>query len=141
MREELRRAGLRHRQARQPLRRGAGRRPLQAYSKAFQTDPTSAFGGIIAFNRPLDGAAAEAVAKQFVELLIAPAITPEARAVFAAKQNVRLLEVPLSTEMNGWDMQARRRRPAAADQDAKNVTASELRVVTKGRADAGQMQT
>ena len=52
-----------------------GADPLQAYAKAFQTDPTSAFGGIIAFNRPLDGAAAEAVAKQFVEVLIAPAIT------------------------------------------------------------------
>ena len=57
-----------------------GATPLEAYSKAFQTDPTSAFGGIIAFNRPLDGAAAEAVSKQFVEVLIAPAYTPEALA-------------------------------------------------------------
>jgi AICAR transformylase/IMP cyclohydrolase PurH len=49
---------------------------LEAYSKAFQTDPTSAFGGIIAFNVPVDGAAAEAVSKQFVEVLMAPDFTP-----------------------------------------------------------------
>ena len=67
----------------------------QAYARAFQTDPTSAFGGIIAFNRPLDGAAAALVARQFVEVLLAPAYTDEARAVFAAKTNVRLLEIAL----------------------------------------------
>jgi len=67
----------------------------QAYSQAFATDPTSAFGGIIAFNRPLDEAAAQLVAKQFVEVLIAPAYTDGARAVFAARQNVRVLEIPL----------------------------------------------
>ena len=58
--------------------------PLQAYQKAFQTDPTSAFGGIIAFNRPLDQATAEAVSKQFVEVLIAPAYSDEALAVLQA---------------------------------------------------------
>ncbi|RFP78102.1 bifunctional phosphoribosylaminoimidazolecarboxamide formyltransferase/IMP cyclohydrolase PurH [Hydrogenophaga borbori] len=69
--------------------------PLQAYQKAFQTDPTSAFGGIIAFNRPLDGAAAEAISKQFVEVLMAPAYSPEALAVFKAKANVRVLQIDL----------------------------------------------
>ncbi|MBP7453555.1 MAG: bifunctional phosphoribosylaminoimidazolecarboxamide formyltransferase/IMP cyclohydrolase [Ottowia sp.] len=68
---------------------------LAAYQKAFQTDPTSAFGGIIAFNVPVDGAAAEAVSKQFVEVLMAPAFSDEARAVFAAKANVRLLQISL----------------------------------------------
>jgi phosphoribosylaminoimidazolecarboxamide formyltransferase/IMP cyclohydrolase len=68
---------------------------LAAYSKAFQTDPTSAFGGIIAFNVPVDAAAAEAVAKQFVEVLMAPDFTPEALAVFKAKQNVRVLKIDL----------------------------------------------
>ncbi|RYY73458.1 MAG: bifunctional phosphoribosylaminoimidazolecarboxamide formyltransferase/IMP cyclohydrolase, partial [Comamonadaceae bacterium] len=68
---------------------------LSAYSKAFQTDPTSAFGGIIAFNRALDGAAAQAVSKQFVEVLMAPAFTPEALAAFAGKANVRLLRIAL----------------------------------------------
>ena len=72
-----------------------GSSPLEAYSKALQTDPTSAFGGIIAFNRELDGNAAEAVAKQFVEVLIAPSFSEKAKQIFAGKQNVRLLEIPL----------------------------------------------
>ena len=59
--------------------------PLAAYRNAFLTDPTSAFGGIIAFNRAVDGATAEAVAKQFVEVVIAPSYTPEALAAFGAK--------------------------------------------------------
>jgi phosphoribosylaminoimidazolecarboxamide formyltransferase/IMP cyclohydrolase len=67
----------------------------QAYSRAFATDPTSAFGGIIAFNRPLDEAAAQLVAKQFVEVLIAPSYTEGARKVFAGKANVRVLEISL----------------------------------------------
>jgi len=72
-----------------------GASAAEAYARAWQTDPTSAFGGIIAFNVPLDGAAAEAVARQFVEVLIAPGFTPEARAVFAAKANARLLQIAL----------------------------------------------
>jgi phosphoribosylaminoimidazolecarboxamide formyltransferase/IMP cyclohydrolase len=64
-----------------------------AYRKAFKTDPTSAFGGIIAFNRAIDQATAEAVAGQFAEVIIAPAIDDGARAVFAAKQNLRVLEI------------------------------------------------
>ena len=72
-----------------------GSGPLQAYQKAFQTDPTSAFGGIIALNRPLDGAAAEAISKQFVEVLMAPGYTAEALAVFKAKANVRVLQIDL----------------------------------------------
>jgi phosphoribosylaminoimidazolecarboxamide formyltransferase/IMP cyclohydrolase len=72
-----------------------GANALEAYRKAFQTDPTSAFGGIIAFNVPVDAAAAEAVSKQFVEVLMAPAYTPEALALLAAKQNVRVLKIAL----------------------------------------------
>ncbi|ACB32807.1 phosphoribosylaminoimidazolecarboxamide formyltransferase/IMP cyclohydrolase [Leptothrix cholodnii SP-6] len=67
-----------------------------AYAKAFKTDPTSAFGGIIAFNTVVDKTAAEQVAKQFVEVLIAPAYTDEARAIFAAKANTRVLLIDLS---------------------------------------------
>ena len=68
---------------------------IEAYRKAFATDPTSAFGGIIAFNRPVDAATVEAVAAQFLEVLIAPAYTDDALAVIARKANVRVLEVPL----------------------------------------------
>ncbi len=67
---------------------------LEAYEKAFRTDPTSAFGGIIAFNRPLDAnTAAAIIEKQFVEVIIAPAVEPAALEACAAKKNVRVLEV------------------------------------------------
>ena len=72
-----------------------GASALEAYSKAFQTDPTSAFGGIIAFNRPVDKAAAEAVSKQFVEVLMAPDFSAEALEVFKSKVNVRLMKIAL----------------------------------------------
>ncbi len=72
-----------------------GESALQAYSKAFLTDPTSAFGGIIAFNTLVDAAAAEAVSKQFVEVLIAPEFTDEALTIIAAKTNVRVLKISL----------------------------------------------
>jgi phosphoribosylaminoimidazolecarboxamide formyltransferase/IMP cyclohydrolase len=72
-----------------------GASALEAYSKAFQTDPSSAFGGIIAFNVVVDKAAAEAVSKQFVEVLIAPDFTADALAIFSAKANVRVLKIAL----------------------------------------------
>ena len=68
---------------------------LGAYAKAFKTDPTSAFGGIIALNCPLDEPAAREISKQFVEVLIAPAFTPEALEVFKTKVNVRILQIDL----------------------------------------------
>jgi phosphoribosylaminoimidazolecarboxamide formyltransferase/IMP cyclohydrolase len=66
--------------------------PLTAYDRAFKTDPESAFGGIIAFNRELDATTAKAIVdRQFVEVIIAPSVTPEAEAAVSAKKNVRLL--------------------------------------------------
>jgi phosphoribosylaminoimidazolecarboxamide formyltransferase / IMP cyclohydrolase len=111
-----------------------------AYAKAFKTDPTSAFGGIIAFNAPLDGATAEQVAKQFVEVLIAPEITPEARAVFAGKQNVRLLEVPLSRATNALDMKRVGGGLLLQSADANNLEAADVKVVTKKAPSAPQLQ-
>ena len=67
---------------------------LEAYRHAFATDPVSAFGGIIAFNRELDEATASAVSEQFVEVLIAPGVSASAKAALATRQNVRVLEVP-----------------------------------------------
>jgi phosphoribosylaminoimidazolecarboxamide formyltransferase / IMP cyclohydrolase len=112
----------------------------EAYAKAFKTDPASAFGGIIAFNAPLDGATAEHVAKQFVEVLIAPEIAPEARAVFAAKQNVRLLEVPLSRAVNALDMKRVGGGMLLQSADAKTIEAADVEVVTKKAPSAQQMQ-
>ncbi len=71
-----------------------GENVLQAYERAYQTDPTSAFGGIIAFNLPLDAETAKAIIeRQFVEVIIAPSVSEEALAVLAAKENIRVLEV------------------------------------------------
>ena len=72
-----------------------GKDGLDAYSKAFKTDPTSAFGGIIALNCPLDERVALQISKQFVEVLIAPAFSPEALEVFKTKANVRILQIEL----------------------------------------------
>ena len=113
----------------------------EAYGKAWKTDPTSAFGGILAFNRPLDEATARQIGdnKQFVEVLVAPAISAEARALFAAKQNVRLLEVPLGATMNALDFKRVGGGMLLQTPDAKNVASAELRVVTKLAPTAAQM--
>jgi phosphoribosylaminoimidazolecarboxamide formyltransferase/IMP cyclohydrolase len=74
-----------------------------AYEKAFKTDPTSAFGGILAFNRALDGATATSVAKQFAEVIIAPRFEQDALAALAKKDNLRLIEVPLGHEAQKHD--------------------------------------
>jgi phosphoribosylaminoimidazolecarboxamide formyltransferase/IMP cyclohydrolase len=68
----------------------------EAYAKAFKTDPVSAFGGILAFNRALDAQTAEALAAQFAEVVIAPRVEAEAQKVFSRKENLRVLEVPLA---------------------------------------------
>jgi len=93
---------------------------LSAYSKAFQTDPTSAFGGIIAFNRVVDGAAAAQVSKQFVEVLMAPDFTAEALEIFKAKANVRLLKIalPSTSSAHGGKTDWERGRNAM---DAKRI--------------------
>jgi phosphoribosylaminoimidazolecarboxamide formyltransferase/IMP cyclohydrolase len=112
---------------------------LEAYHQAFKTDPTSAFGGIIAFNQALDGKTAEAVSKQFVEVLIAPAFSEEARAVFAAKQNVRLLQVPLGNVSQTYDFKRVGGGLLVQSPDDKNVSAEELRVVTLQQPSAQQL--
>ncbi|WP_305821145.1 bifunctional phosphoribosylaminoimidazolecarboxamide formyltransferase/IMP cyclohydrolase [Massilia brevitalea] len=113
---------------------------LDAYSRALQTDPTSAFGGIIAFNVEVDGRAAEALAKLFVEVLIAPSFTAEARQIMAAKQNVRLLEIPLGLGQNAWDVKRVGGGLLVQSPDAKNVGLDELRVVSKKQPTQQQLQ-
>ena len=110
-----------------------------AYSKALQTDPTSAFGGIIAFNIEVDGAAAEAVAKQFVEVLIAPGYSVEALAVFSAKQNVRVLEVPLSRRVQALDFKRVGGGALLQSTDAMNVARDALRVVSRRAPSAAEL--
>jgi len=114
---------------------------LEAYEKALKTDPTSAFGGIMAFNRPVDADVIEAINahKQFVEVAMAPAFTPAARAAYAAKQNVRLLEVPLSKLSNALDF--KRVGGGMLLQSADNLDiVGELKVVTKLQPTAQQLE-
>jgi phosphoribosylaminoimidazolecarboxamide formyltransferase/IMP cyclohydrolase len=114
---------------------------VEAYGKAWQTDPTSAFGGILAFNRPLDEATARQIGdnKQFVEVLIAPQVSPQARAMLAVKQNVRVLEVPPGPALNALDFKRVGGGLLLQTPDAKNVAPAELRVVTRLAPTATQM--
>jgi len=107
--------------------------PLAAYGKALATDPVSAFGGIIAFNRTVDGPALEAVAAQFVEVLIAPGYTPDALAAIAQKKNVRVLEVALPQTMAAGELDLKRIGGGLLVQsaDSLGVAASDLKVVTR----------
>ncbi|MEO8839712.1 MAG: bifunctional phosphoribosylaminoimidazolecarboxamide formyltransferase/IMP cyclohydrolase [Herbaspirillum sp.] len=130
-----------------------GADPLAAYSKALQTDPTSAFGGIIAFNRELDAAAAQAVAKQFVEVVIAPSFSTAAKEIFAAKKNVRLLQIPLPITAsaaattvgaaNRLDWMNYKRVGGGLllqTPDVHNLAAADLKVVSKKQPTPQQLQ-
>ena len=119
-----------------------GANPAEAYAKALKTDPTSAFGGIIAFNAPLDGTAASLVAKQFVEVLIAPAFSAEALAVFANKPNTRLLAIaPGPDGRNGRNSHDAKRVGSGLliqTADNRDVSAADIKVVSKAVPTAGQ---
>jgi len=108
---------------------GAG--AVEAYRKAFATDPVSAFGGIIAFNRAVDGEAARLVSRQFLELVIAPSFSEEALSVLAAKQNVRVLEVPLGAPAPGFDFKRIGGGLLVQSFDRGRVDAAGLKVVTR----------
>ncbi|MCC4237273.1 bifunctional phosphoribosylaminoimidazolecarboxamide formyltransferase/IMP cyclohydrolase [Vibrio anguillarum] len=106
---------------------------LQAYNRAYQTDPTSAFGGIIAFNRELDAQTAAAIVeRQFVEVIIAPTVSAEAIEVVAAKKNVRLLECgEWSAKTTGFDVKRVNGGLLVQDRDQGMVSLDDLKIVTK----------
>lgn len=111
-----------------PCGAATGATVLEAYQKALAADPISAFGGVIGINREVDAAAAEEIAKLFVEAIAAPSFTAEARARFAAKKNLRLVEVkPANTQhvikqvSGGLLLQ---------DADKGHITTAELKTVT-----------
>ena len=114
--------------------------PAEAYAKAFRTDPTSAFGGIIAFNCTVDAQTATAVTQQFLEVLIAPEISPQARAVLAAKQNVRVLEVALGPGSHALDIKRIGGGILVQTPDMLNVQADALRVVTRVQPSVQQLK-
>ena len=111
-----------------PCGAATGETILEAYRKALACDPVSAYGGVIGINRPVDAAAAEEIAKLFVEAIAAPSFTPEARERFAAKKNLRLVEVhaapprPVVKHISGGLL--------LQDADTGRVTESELKVAT-----------
>ena len=111
-----------------PCGAATGATVVEAYQKALAADPVSAFGGVIGINRTVDGDAAAEIAKLFVEAIAAPAFTPEARAVFAAKKNLRLVQVhsapskPVVKHVSGGLL--------LQDADTGRVVESELDVVT-----------
>jgi phosphoribosylaminoimidazolecarboxamide formyltransferase/IMP cyclohydrolase len=111
-----------------PCGAATGATVLEAYKKALEADPVSAFGGVIGINREVDGAAADEIAKLFVEAIAAPAFTAEAKERFAAKKNLRLVEVksapprPVVKHVSGGLL--------LQDADTGRVVESELDVVT-----------
>jgi phosphoribosylaminoimidazolecarboxamide formyltransferase/IMP cyclohydrolase len=111
----------------------------EAYRKAFATDPSSAFGGIIAVNRPLDGAAAQVIAQQFVEVVIAPAVSTEAAQTLAAKANVRVLEVVLASGANEYDFKRVGGGLLVQTPDTAALSSPGLKIVTRKRPSEAQV--
>ncbi len=111
---------------------------LEAYDRAFKTDPTSAFGGIIAFNRPLDADTAKAIIeRQFVEVIIAPGVSDDALAICASKQNVRVLSTGDLTEIgSGYDY--KRVNGGLLVQDRDMQSTADWRVVSQVKPTAEQ---
>lgn len=113
-----------------------------AYEKAFKTDPTSAFGGIIAFNGEVGVDVVEAmnVRKHFVEVLIAPSFTADARVALASKPNLRVLAVPLGQQSNALEYKRVGGGLLVQTPDALNVSANQLKVVTRKQPTPEQLQ-
>jgi phosphoribosylaminoimidazolecarboxamide formyltransferase / IMP cyclohydrolase len=111
-----------------PCGAAGGHSVVEAYQKALECDPVSAFGGVIGINRPVDGEAASEIAKLFVEAIAAPSFTDEARERFAAKKNLRLVELrpapvrPVVKNVSGGLL--------LQDADTGRVTEDELKVVS-----------
>ena len=123
-----------------PCGAAIGRSLREAYDRAFATDPTSAFGGVVAFNGALDAATAEVVCKPFVEVVIAPALDADARAAFAAKPNVRVLSVGLARASQAYDLKRVGGGLLVQTPDDRSLKSSELRAVTRVKATSEQVR-
>ena len=111
-----------------------------AYELALRTDPVSAFGGILAFNRALDGDTAKAITKQFAEVIIAPRIDPDAQKEFSAKENLRALEVPLAHDVQKHDYKRVGGGLLVQASDAAPLDEKQLKPVTKKKPTDAQMR-
>ncbi|MCL5776323.1 bifunctional phosphoribosylaminoimidazolecarboxamide formyltransferase/IMP cyclohydrolase [Limibaculum sp. FT325] len=119
-----------------------GARLLDAYSRAYDCDRVSAFGGIVALNRPLDGETAQAIAQIFTEVVIAPGADEAAKEVFAAKPNLRLLLTEALPNPDAARLAVRQVSGGflVQDQDAGRLDPAALRVVTKRAPTTGELQ-
>lgn len=116
---------------------------IAAYDHAYSTDPTSAFGGIIAFNQPLDAHTAKAIIdRQFVEVIIAPEIDDEAREVLSAKKNIRVLACGewSDNSLPGLDFKRVNGGLLVQDRDLGMITRDDLKVVTQRKPDEREME-
>jgi len=112
-----------------PSGTATGKTLVEAYKKALECDPVSAFGGVIGVNRPIDGDAAEEMAKLFLEVIAAPSFDEAAKAKFAAKKNLRLIEIVNSPEK--WVLKNVSGGILVQDSDVRTLAESDLKVVTK----------
>ena len=120
----------------------AGESIAAAYERAYATDPTSAFGGIIAFNRPLDAVTAERILdRQFVELVIAPQVDADAQALFAAKKNVRVMATGAWQNAAAPSLDYRRITGGllVQERDSGRVEAGDLELVTRRAPSDGEL--
>ncbi len=116
-----------------------GTNTTEAYEQAFRTDPTSAFGGIIAFNRRVDGKTVTALGQQFLEVLLAPAYTDEALAALAERKNVRVLQISPGSGANPVDVKRVGGGWLVQDPDLQPLTVADLNVVTTVQPSEQQM--
>ena len=126
-----------------PCGAATGATVLEAYRRALQADPVSAFGSVIGINREVDAEAAEELSKLFVEAIIAPSFTPEAVACFAAKKNLRLLETAAVHDDAGRPARALKQVSGGflmQDADRIRISEPELRVATKRSPTAEEMR-
>ncbi len=112
-----------------PCGTATGKNLLEAYKKALECDPVSAFGGVIGVNRVIDAAAAEEMAKLFLEVIAAPGFDDEAKSKFAAKKNLRLVEV-VSSEQK-WTLKNVSGGMLVQDADIRPLADADLKVVTR----------
>jgi phosphoribosylaminoimidazolecarboxamide formyltransferase/IMP cyclohydrolase len=112
-----------------PCGTATGKTLLEAYKKALECDPVSAFGGVIGVNRTIDGAAAEEMAKLFVEVIAAPSFDEAAKAKFASKKNLRLVEIKNAPEK--WVLKNVSGGILVQDADVRPLSEADLKVVTK----------
>jgi phosphoribosylaminoimidazolecarboxamide formyltransferase/IMP cyclohydrolase len=115
-----------------------GKTLLDAYMRAKETDPVSAFGGVIGVNREIDGAAAEEIAKLFVEAIAAPSYSAEAKEKFAAKKNLRLVEVKASAQK--FAMKQVSGGMLVQDADVRPLTEADLKIVSSRQPTAEEMR-